>query len=212
MNITTKQNAKTVLAGTNSVAKTIESLRANNFLPHVVSGKTEALEKIKELIPDGASIMNGTSETLREIGFVDHLKSATHGWNNLHDSILAESDKEKQSQLRNQALFADYYLGSVHALTQTGEMIIVSNTGSQLPHLVFTSPNIILVVGNQKIVPTLSEAFARVNEVVVPKEDVRARKVYGMGTMYAKTLILHKENPMMGRKVHVIIVNESLGF
>jgi hypothetical protein len=91
-------------------------------------------------------------------------------------------------------------------------MIIVSNTGSQLPHLVFTSPNIILVVGNQKIVSTLSEAFARVNEVVVPKEDVRARKVYGMGTMYAKTLILHKENPMMGRKVHVIIVNESLGF
>jgi len=44
----------------------------------------------------------------------------SHGWNNLHESILAETDKTKQDLLRRQALLSDYYLGSVHALAQDG--------------------------------------------------------------------------------------------
>jgi L-lactate utilization protein LutB len=200
------------LASQESIEKTVRELTANGFQAEVVENKTEALERIKALIPKGASIHNGGSTTLQEIGYIDYLKSDTHGWNNLHANILAEADPEKQGKLRRESAFSDYYLGSVHALSETGEMVIASNTGSQLPHLVFTSPNIILIVGTQKITPTLANAITRLEEYVVPLEDERAMNAYKSHTMNTKTLILHKENPMMGRNVKIILVKEQLGF
>lgn len=200
------------LASQESIEKTVRELTANGFQAEVVENKTEALERIKALIPKGASIHNGGSTTLQEIGYIDYLKSDTHGWNNLHANILAEADPEKQGKLRRESAFSDYYLGSVHALSETGEMVIASNTGSQLPHLVFTSPNIILIVGTQKITPTLANAITRLEEYVIPLEDERAMNAYNSHTMNTKTLILHKENPMMGRNVKIILVKEQLGF
>ncbi|MBI5045125.1 MAG: lactate utilization protein [Candidatus Levybacteria bacterium] len=202
----------TTLATSQAIDKTIGTLKENHFIPIHVSSRKDALEKIKELIPEGVSVMNGSSETLREIGYLDILKSREHKWNNLHDVVLAESDPKKQAELREQSVLSDFYVGSAHALSETGEIVIASNTGSQLPHLVFTSPNIILVVGSQKIVPTLSEAFKRLEEHVIPLENERMKGVYGVGTTHAKTLILHKENPMLGRKIYVVIVDEKLGF
>jgi L-lactate utilization protein LutB len=200
------------LASQESLSKTVDALIANGFQPEIVENKTEALERIKELIPKGASVHNGSSTTLQEIGYIDYLKLHTHGWNNLHEAILAETDPDKQTVLRRESAFSDYYLGSVHALSETGEMVIASNSGSQLPHLVFTSPNIILVVGTQKIVPTLGDAMDRLESHVIPLEDERALGAYNVHTMKAKTLILHKENPMMGRNVKIILVKEELGF
>jgi hypothetical protein len=200
------------LASTESLERTSANLKEHNFEPIVVETKEEALAKIKELIPNGASVMNGTSESLRQIGYVDYLKSGKHKWNNLHEVILAEPDPAKQALLRRQSVVSDYYVGSMHALTETGEIIIASNTGSQLPHSAFTSPNLIFVVGSQKITPTLNDGLDRINEHVVPLEDERMKQVYGFGTTYAKTLIMHKENPMMGRSIRIILVKESLGF
>ena len=200
------------LASKETLEKTAAALREHNFEPIILANKEEALAKIKELIPTGASVMNGASQTLEQIGFVGHLQSGDHDWHNLHEAILNEKDPALQAKLRRMSVVSDYYLGSVHALSQTGEMVIASNTGSQLPHLVFTSPNIILVVGAQKITPTLADALDRLNIYVVPLEDARLRKMYGVGTTHAKTLILHKENPMMGRKIHVLLVQEKLGF
>lgn len=200
------------LATTDSMDKTSDALRANNFEPIQVANKAEALAKIQELIPEGASIMNGASETLREIGFIDLLKSKEHKWQNLHDAIIAETDSVKQALLRAHSVVSDFYLGSAHAVTEGGELFFASNSGSQLPHLAFTSKNVVLVVGGQKIVPTPTDAFQRIDEYIVPLEDVRMKGVYGYGTAHNKTLILHKENPAMGRKVYVIIVKENLGF
>ncbi len=200
------------LASQESIEKTVRELTANGFQAEVVENKTEALERIKALIPKGASIHNGGSTTLQEIGYIDYLKSDTHGWNNLHANILAEADPDKQGKLRRESAFSDYYLGSVHALSETGEMVIASNTGSQLPHLVFTSPNIILIVGTQKITPTLANAITRLEKYVIPLEDERAMNAYKSHTMNTKTLILHKGNPMMGRNVKIILVKEQLGF
>lgn len=200
------------LADGDSVQKTVAALSERNFKPLVLATKEEALAKIKELIPAGASVMNGSSQTLHEIGYIDLLKSKSHPWNNLHDAVLAEADPAKQAMLRKQSVLSDFYVGSVHALTQTGEMVIDSNSGSQMPHLVYTSPNLVLIVGAQKIVSTLEDAFKRLELRVVPLEDERMKKTAGYGTTESKTLILHRENPAIGRNVHVLIVNESLGF
>lgn len=199
-------------ATTTLLAETMKNLTDNNFQPLSVATKEDALAKIKELIHEGASVMNGASVTLEQVGYVELLKSGEHKWNNLHDAVLAETDPVKQARLRKESILSDFYLGSAHALTEKGEIVIASNSGSQLPHLAFTSPNIILVVGAQKLVPTLADAFKRIDEQVIPLEDARMKSAYGYGTQWSKTLILRKELAAMGRKVYVIIVNESLGF
>jgi L-lactate utilization protein LutB len=200
------------LASKDVVQKTITALKERGHLPELVETRAEALKRIKELIPQGVSVMNGSSRTLEEIGFVEYLKEGTHGWSNLHETILAEKDQAKQAELRKQSVLSDYYLGSVHALAETGEILVSSNSGSQIPHLAFTSQNLILVVGVQKIVPTLADAFDRLEKHVMRLEDERMQKAMGMGTYSSKVLIVHKEQPFMGRKSHIILVNEKLGF
>lgn len=200
------------LASADTLNKTIESLTKNGFLPETVATGVEAFNRIKALIPSGASVMNGSSRTLDEIGFVEYLKNGEYKWNNLHKVILEEKDPVKQSALRKQSVLSDYYLGSVHALSETGELIIASNSGSQLPHLAFTSPNIILVVGTQKITSNLDEALKRLNEYVLPLENERMQSIAKRDSFISKLLILNREPSFMGRKVHIILVNEKLGF
>ncbi len=202
----------TKLASPDSVKKTIDGLIARRFKTVAVNTGKEALEEIKKMIPAGASVMNGSSVTLEEIGFVDHLKAGSHPWNNLHESVLKEGDKAKRDSLRKHAVVSDYYLGSVHALTEGGEMIIGSNTGSQLPHLVYTSQNLILVVGSQKVVGNLGDAFDRLEKHVIPLENEHMKSLYGAGTQHNKTVVLHGESSMMGRNVTVLLVKEKLGF
>jgi hypothetical protein len=200
------------LATEGSVEKTIANLKANNMDGIVVQNGAEALAKIKELIPKGASVMNGASTTLDQIGYIKYLEAGEHGWNNLKAAILEEKDPGKQAELRKHSVVSDYYLGSAHAVIEDGALLFASNTGSQLPHLAFTSQNVILVVSTKKIVKDIGVAWGRIETHVVPQEDVRLMAQYGAHTMHSKTLILHKENPMMGRKVIVIFVDENLGF
>lgn len=200
------------VATENSINTTVKNLATRNIEAVVVDTKNDALKMLKDLIPAGASVMNGSSTTLEEIGFIDLLKSGAHDWNNLHESIVKETDQSKQASSRQQAIHADYYLGSVHALVESGEFVVASNTGSQLPHIAYTSPNLIFIVGSQKIVPDLSKALERLEKYVVPLENERSLKAYGAPTNLNKLLIFKGENPYMGRKITLILVKEALGF
>lgn len=202
------------IATDESITKTIAALKERNVQAEVLASKGDALARIQGLVPNGASVMNGASVTLEEIGYIDLLKSGNHPWNNLHEAIVHEKDPTKQAELRRQALLSDYYLGSVHALSESGEYVVASNTASQLPHVVYSSPNLIFVVGAQKITPTLSEALNRLEEHVIPLEDARMKRVYGpsAGTKQSKTLIVRNESPFVGRTVRMLIVKEKLGY
>ncbi len=200
------------IASQESIEKTIQALNEHGIEGLFVQTKEEALEKIKTLIPQGVSVMNGSSRTLEQIGFIEYLKSGTHGWNNLHETIFKEQDPIKQAELRKQSVISDVYLGSVHAISEEGEVVIASASGSQLPHIVFTSQHVIFVVGTQKITPTLEEAITRLKEYVFPLEDKRAKDVGYGGSAISKIVIINSEPKKMGRKVQVIFVNEELGF
>lgn len=200
------------LASQQTVTKTIESLKGHNFHAEVVATKEAALARVKERITPGASVMNGSSRTLEEIGFVDYLKAGEHGWNNLHEGILKEQDPAEQAKLRRQSTVSDFYIGSAHAVTEEGELFFASNSGSQMPHLAFSSPNVIIVVGTHKIVPTLKDVEARMKDRILPLEEANMQQKYGVGTQWNKTLVLHNENPHMGRIVRVLFVEEVLGF
>ena len=202
------------LASKETIEKVIKALAERNVEALIVKDRAEALEKIKEFIPNGASVQTGSSTTLDQIGLTDYLKSGTHGWNNLKAGIVAEEDSTKQTFLRRQALLSDYYLGSVHGLAETGEFVVGSNTGSQMPHIVYSSANLILVVSTKKIVSTLSDALRRLEEHVVPQEDARMKKASGgkYGTTLSKELIVRNESPFNKRKIIMLLVNENLGF
>lgn len=193
------------------IAKVAEALSARNITPIIVDTKEAALEEIKKLIPTGGSVMNGSSTTLQEVGFVDYLKAGEHGWNNVHENILNEQDPVKKARLRKESVLADYFLGSVHAVTEAGQLVIVSASGSQMPSYAFTSDNVIWVVGAQKIVPTLNDAMARIQDYVIPLEDVRVKGVGYPGTTLARTLIIEREI-MPHRHLTIIFVKEKLGF
>ena len=98
------------LASQKAITKTLKSLKERGFLPEVVATKAEALARIKELISKGSSVMNGASQTLEQIGFVDYLKTGKHSWNNLKENIVAEKDPVKQAKLRQESVLSDYYL------------------------------------------------------------------------------------------------------
>ncbi|MBI4175550.1 lactate utilization protein [Candidatus Berkelbacteria bacterium] len=202
----------TKLAPPKVLKTTMKALSERGLLPELVPTRADVLARIKALIPAGASVMNGSSRTLEEIGFIDYLKLGQHGWNNLHAEIVAEKDPDKQALLRKQSVLSDFYLGSVHAVAETGELVIASNSGSQLPQVVFTSANLILVVGAQKITPNLDAALARVKEYVLPLEDARMKEVGMGGSFISKLVIFNREPSFSGRKVHLLFVNERLGF
>jgi len=147
------------LATKETVEQVIENLKNRGITAILVETKEQALEKIKELIPEGMSIMTGSSTTLDQIGFTDLLISKNHPWKNLKDEILNESDTQKRNELRKNSVLADYFLGSVHAVTKDGEILVASASGSQIPSYAFSSDNVIWVVSTKKIVNNLDKAF-----------------------------------------------------
>ncbi|MBI3634111.1 MAG: lactate utilization protein [Candidatus Yonathbacteria bacterium] len=199
------------LASDETIKKTVASLKERNINAIVVATREEALKKIKDLIPRGAGVMNGSSVTLQEIGFVDYLKNGKHGWNNIHEEILNEKNSKKKAKLRKQSIIAPYFLGSVHAITEGGQVVVASASGSQMPSYAFSSDNVIWVAGAQKIVPDLDSAMRRLNEFVIPLENKRMQSAGYPGTVLGRILIFEREI-MPNRHITLILVKEKLGF
>lgn len=197
------------LPDSHTVERTAEALKANGFKVHVVPNRKAAKEEIGSLIPDGARVMTGSSATLDAIGITKMLSSENHPWVNLKGEIVAEQDPLRKTELRKQATFADYFLGSVHAITEAGQLVAGSASGSQLAAYAFGGNNLILVVGAQKITPDLDKALQRLREYSLPLEDQRMKGLGMRGTTLSKILVYEREP---WRNVHVIIINEKLGF
>lgn len=190
--------------------KTAAAIRGKGIEVIIVDTKKQALEKILELIPAGAEIANGSSTTLQEIGYIDYLKSGEHKWKNLHEEILKEPDGRKQTDLRRKSVSAEYFLGSVNAIAETGELVACDATGSRVSAYPFAAGRLVLVAGAQKIVPTLNDAVARIREYVFPLENARAQKAYGSPSSLGKWVIL--ENEKIPQRTTLILVKEKLGF
>lgn len=203
----------TALASEDQLSQTVAALQARGINVTVVDTAADALNAVTALIPDGAKIMTGGSKTLQEIGLEARLIAKDHPWINLKDEILAETDPAKQSELRYKSILAPYYLGSVQAIAQTGEVLIASGSGSQLPAYAYSSKNVIWVAGIQKIVPTLEDGLRRLREHALPHEDARMKSLGYPGSMITKILIVEVEPPAAytGRTVNLILVKDKVG-
>ncbi len=176
----------------------------------LVDTKIEALERIKKMIPKGSSIANGGSTTLMEIGFIEYLKEGIHGWKNLHKDVLNEKDPSKQTDLRRKMDTADYFLGSVNAISKNGELVACDQSGSRVSAYPFAAKNLLIVSGYQKITDSLEEAMKRVREYVLPLENERAKEAYGFESKLGKWVIIERE--VIPNRTTLILVKEALGF
>ena len=196
-------------ATADSINRTIEALAARNMKAILADTREAALLKLKELVPEGSEVFVSTSETLDTIGYTEHI----HGndrYINLHDQMLAHTDPASQREFRRKTTIADYFVGSVQAIAETGEIVVASGSGSQIGAFAYGARRVILVAGTQKICPTLADAEARTRGFTLERHD---RWLEGRGAAPApigKYLVMEHE-PVVGR-ISMILIPESLGW
>lgn len=199
------------LTSKESVERAVAALKQRGISAEFVESSADALKRLREIIPAGAELMTAGSTTLGQMGFTELLKSGRHPWKNLKDAVLAEKDAAKQAALRKQSVTADYFIGSVHAVAETGEVLTASASGSQLPSYAFSSANVIWVVGTQKVVADVQTGMRRLREYCLPLEDARMKSSGYSGSTIGKVLVFEREiNPE--RRIRLIFINEKLGF
>jgi hypothetical protein len=208
----TAEISYTQMASRPIMEETIKALLSRGVLAEIVQTKQEALERIKALIPGGVSVMVSGSQSLDEIGFTAYLNEGDHQWRNLAKEVAAENDPVRHRHLFLESTMADFYLGSVHAISKRGELVFASATGGQLPAYCFNSPNVIWVVGAQKITNSVAAALERVMGYWLPQETEKQRRLGHGGSFIGKFLIFEREAPASIRKLHLFLVNEPLGF
>lgn len=198
------------LATEKSIEKAIRSLEANGINAVVVENKEDARRKVLELLPQDAEVMNMSSVTIDSLELPKEINESGN-----YDSVKNKLEKmdRKTQGLEMQKLGAapQYAVGSVHAVTEDGKVLIASNTGSQLPAYSYGASQVIWVVGTQKIVANLNEAMTRIYDYVLPLESERVKKAYGMErSNVSKLLIINKET--LPNRLILIFVKEELGF
>jgi len=192
------------------IAQTVKSIEARGVQVIRVQNGIQALSKIRELIPPGSEVMNGSSTTLIEIGYQDLLENEQHNWRNLHKIITSENYGAKRDEIRRKSVTAEYFLSGVNAIAMTGELVSCDASGNRVGAWPFGALHLILVAGVNKIVPTLSDALQRITEYVYPLEDARSKIVNGVPSMMGKFVILAGERKP-GRII-LILVDDSLGY
>jgi len=192
------------------IQKTIASLKSNGIGAMVVENGEAAKTKALELIPAQSEVMDMTSVTLETIGIAKEINESGK-YNSVRNQLNSMDRKTQNSEMQKLGAAPVYAIGSVHAVTQEGQVVIASNTGSQLPAYAYGAAKVIWVVGAQKIVEDLDAAFKRIYEYVLPLESERARKAYGVeGSNVSKLLIVSKE--IAPNRITIIFVKEVLGF
>jgi L-lactate utilization protein LutC len=165
-------------------------------------------EAVLARIPKVSSVMTNTSATLQETGIADAIND-DGPYESARNKMFALVFATQAQQIKSIGGQAEYSLGSVHALTRDGTLVIASASGSQLASYAWGAANVIFVVRAQKLVPTLEAAHDRIYKYSLILEDARAIAVYGQNSSVGKILEIHQELP--GR-IHVVLIRESVGF
>jgi LUD domain len=199
----------TKLADDKTIEKTAEALKQRGFEVTIVENGAEAKKKALELIPKKAQVMEMTSITLQEIGISKEIDESGE-YDSIRKKIIAITDEKERNEFRKHVLAPAYAIGSVQAITEDGQLLMASASGSQLPAYVYGATNVIWVAGTQKIVKNVDEGIKRIYEQALPNESERVKKVYGMPHSSVNKIVIY-ERDKPGR-INIILVKEKLGF
>jgi L-lactate utilization protein LutC len=195
------------LASDEQVERTAKALETNGIKVFVTANGKEAKSRLFEIIPAGVEVFTGQSRTLVTL---DVPAEVDKRYNSVRAKLATMDRKTQNREMVKMGAVPEYMLGSVHAVTEDGIVVVASNTGSQLAGYAASAEHVIWVVGTQKIVPNLDEATKRIREYTYPLEDERLMQAYGMHSYISKLLIIHRE--VTPGRVTMILVKENLGF
>jgi hypothetical protein len=199
------------LASDEIINQTKSALEKNGYKVIIAENGDEAKTKVLELVPKGAEVFALSSVTLQSTGITKEIDESGN-----YKSVRAELNKldrnTQAKQMRILGAAPDFALGSVHAITQDGKVLIASNTGSQLPADVYGAGQVIWVVGTQKIVPDEVEAKKRIYDYVLPLEGERINKLYNVTSGSFVSTILTFYRAFSPDRITIILVKKVLGF
>jgi LUD domain len=184
------------------------ALRAHGMRALVAADRDEARRLILERLPDHARVHQGASATLEALGVTEEIEQSGR-----FDAVrpkLRDMDRATQmDEMRRLGASPDYMVGSVHAVTEDGSLVVASASGSQIGPLASGAGQVIFAVGAQKVVPDLRTALRRVHEYAYPLEDARAFAAYGIRSAVNEILVINGD--WLGR-ITVVLIDEALGF
>lgn len=195
--------------------KVIKGLASRNMSGYFVATKEEALEKALELIPEGSTITMGGGESIYEIGLVDALKNDKY-------NFIDRNEAEDRRKAMLQAYDADVYLMSSNAMTEDGILVNIDGNANRVSALAFGPKKVVMVVSMDKICEDIDAAMERARNVASPTNAMRV----GVNTPCTKTgscanckspdticcQFLITRFSKHNDRIHIILVNEHLGF
>ena len=206
--MTTTADRFTALPDEATLAATVTALEEHGFSVEIADDLNAARQAVLARIPAGASVMTNTSVTLDETGITDAINGSGR-YDSARSKMMALDFATQAQQMKAIGGQPDYALGSVHAITAGGTLVIASASGSQLASYAWGAANVIFVVGVQKLVPTLEAARQRIYQHSLPLEDARAQAAYRQHSQVGKILEIHQELP--GR-IHIVLIHHQVGF
>jgi acyl-CoA hydrolase len=190
------------------VAETVAGMGARGFSVEVVDDLDAARRAVLARIPEGSSVMTNPSVTLDETGIAPAIDTGRPS-DSARTKVLALDRTTQLQEIKMLMSQPDFALGSVHAITRDGTLVIASALGSQLASYAWGAGKVIFVVGAQKLVRDFDAAHERIYKHSLKLEDARALEAYGKNSRVGKILEIHQEDP--GR-IHVVLVRAAVGF
>jgi LUD domain len=208
MGMTHTSDRFTTLPDDQTLAATVVALEEHGFSAEVVDDLDAARRVVLARIPAGSSVMTNTSVTLADTGIADAVNGGGP-YESARNKMMALDFETQVQEMKVIGGQPDYALGSVHAITGDGTLVIASASGSQLASYAWGAANVIFVAGAQKLVPTLEAARERIYQHSLILEDARAQAAYGQHSSVGKILEIHQELP--GR-IHIVLIRQLVGF
>jgi hypothetical protein len=193
-----------------TIQRTAEALRAKGYEVFVADDRDSAKRQVLALLPEGAEVGQGASETLDQIGVTAAIEEPGRFDDvRVRTRAMDRSTADGVRAMRKVGGTPDYWLNSAQAVTEDGQIVIASNTGSQLGPIAFGAGKVIFAIGAQKIVPDLETAMLRIDEYSLPTENVRMQALYGVDSEVRKILIVGKE--FRPGRFAVVLIREAIG-
>ena len=208
MSTTVTPDHFTTLPDEHTLQATVVALEEHGFSVEVVDDLDAAREAVLARIPQGSSVMTNTSVTLAETG-IAHAINDGGPYESARNKMFALDFATQAQEMKAIGGQPDYALGSVHAITRDGTLVIASASGSQLASYAWGAGSVIFAVGAHKLVPTLEAAHQRIYQHSLVLEDARAQAAYGQHSQVGKVLEIHQELP--GR-IHIVLIRQRVGF
>lgn len=147
----------------------VKNLQSRHFDAYYCADKAEALKKVLELIPEGASVGWGGAMSCEQIGLMDALRAGNY---RAMDRNLAKTPEEREQMMRDM-LHADVFLTGANGLSLDGQMVNIDGMGNRVAAIVYGPKHIIVVAGMNKVEDTLEAAVTRARTVAAPSNNQR---------------------------------------